>query len=125
MIPAHTNYQILKYPDNPKAGYINLVLGENLFLKASPNVYNKGYPKYELYFKQPDVGQVYWGQLKKLTNKDGEPFLIDFGVKYEELNKERWHQNLKDAKDMRLEWLTKPHPSIQYTDDGVAYILPG
>ena len=114
--------QILKFPDNPKAGYIDLVLGENLFLKATPNVYNKGYPMYELYFRQPDVGQVYWGQLKKLTNKDGEPFTIDIGEYYEKINKERFDKNLMDAKELRLEWLKKEKDIYSYTKSGEPYL---
>ena len=120
--PAHKLFQILKYPDNPKAGYLDLVLGENLFLKATPNVYNKGYPMYELYFRQPDVGQVYWGQLKKLTNEDGEPFTIDIGVQFEKINKERFHKNLMDAKELRLDWLEKEKDIYSYTKSGEPYL---
>ena len=118
--PAHTTYQILKYPDNPKAGYIDLKWGENLFLKAKPNDYNKGYPMYEIFFRQPDVGQLYWGQLKKLTDKDGEAFLVDVGEHYEKINKERFHLNIKQAKDMRLEW--KKKQEVTFDDEGRMYI---
>ena len=77
---------------------------------------------YELYFRQPDVGQVYWGQLKKLTNEDGEPFTIDIGVQFEKINKERFHKNLMDAKELRLDWLKKEQDIWSYTKDGEPYL---
>jgi len=122
-IPAHTTYQILKYPDNPKAGYIDLVLGANLFLKAAPNAFNKGYPMYELYYRQGDVGQVYWGQLKKLTTADGEPMRIDIGEHFEKLNKERFQENLLKAKETRLNWLDKN--AITWSADGKTMYIGG
>ena len=119
--PAWKKLKILKYPNNPDGGYIDLKLGENLFLKAMPEAYMKnGVPMYALFYRQPDEGYLYWGQLKRLSDKDGKPIVVDIGEHFKKLDEKMWLESLEKAKIKRKDWLQKNE--ITYDSEGRMYI---